>query len=402
MNWIENFDDCVNKIFKNENISDPNNEKIKKVFQELKGLKNSGDKFKYIENAKREDGKNSIKDVYKIIYDYAFEYKDLLLENSTKVQNLVLGSFYTRKEISAVADFWNIQTGILFNKKSNNVFITVNTKTDYEYIVNGKQILVQNIIDRNFNIKYYAQSNGYSSSSIYNSTANNELRNKIGNASNNENNGFIFVFEAIEKNKYKYIGKYITQKEVLEKDEKTKSLLLYFELVRYEKLSDVEKNNIFKYSEFNNIKNFESIINDEIPSSEIETKRALIKVRWQQGQWRKELLNKYQNGCVLTNIKHNDLLIASHIKPYSKCKKEEACDIENGLLLSALADKLFDKGLMTFDQNGKIIFSKQLEHNNDILKIQEHIDINFNLIMTEKMRSYMKYHYDNQFLDNKK
>lgn len=113
-------------------------------------------------------------------------------------------------------------------------------------------------------------------------------------------------------------------------------------------------------------------------------------------------MNKYNNSCVLTNIKHNDLLIASHIKPYNKCKKDEACDIENGLLLSALADKLFDKELMSFDEEGKIIFSKELKDNNDLLKIQEHIDLNFKLIMTEKMRSYMKYHYKNQFIDNKK
>ncbi len=420
MNWVNNFDSCIKDVFLKENILDSNNEKINKVFRELKNLKKSGDKYKFIENAKREEGKNSIKDIYNKIYDYASKYNDLLLKDSTKIENLIENNYYTKLEISAVSNFWNHQTGILFDKKSNNVFITVNTKDDYNYKINGMEVKVKNIIYKDLSIKYYAQSNSRSSSSIYNSTANNELRNKVGNASNNENSGFIFVFETVGQNEYKYIGKYITKKEVIEKHdvitknkiiEKNKEIqkeqkvtlsLLCFELVKYEKLSAIEKSDILKYSEFNNIKNFESIINDEIPSTEIEEKRALVKVRWQQGKWRKELMNKYNNSCVLTNIKHNDLLIASHIKPYNKCKKDEACDIENGLLLSALADKLFDKELMSFDEEGKIIFSKELKDNNDLLKIQEHIDLNFKLIMTEKMRSYMKYHYKNQFIDNKK
>ncbi|WP_412032662.1 HNH endonuclease [Malacoplasma muris] len=402
MNWVTNFDDCIKDVFIKENIYDSNNEKINKVFKDLKNLKKSGDKYKFIENAKRDDSKNSIKDIYKIIYDYASKNKDLLLDNSTKVDNLVPGAYYTKKEISAVSNFWNQQTGILFDKELNNVFITVNTKDNYEYMVNSIKEEVKNIIDKNFNIKYYAQSNGHSSSSIYNSTANNELRNKIGDMSKDGNSGFIFAFEAIDVNKYKYLGKYITKKEVIEKGEKTKLPILYFELVRYEKLTDIEKNDILKYSEFNNIKNFESIINDEIPDDEIETKKALVKVRWQQGKWRKELMNKYKDGCVLTRIKNNDLLIASHIKPYSKCNRDEASDVENGLLLSALADKLFDKGLMSFDEEGKIIFSKELKDSGDLFKIQKHIDKNFVLIMTEKMRSYMRYHYKKQFIDNKK
>ncbi|WP_445403239.1 HNH endonuclease [Acinetobacter vivianii] len=78
-------------------------------------------------------------------------------------------------------------------------------------------------------------------------------------------------------------------------------------------------------------------------------KERLIQSRLGQGQFRKDLLKNFKSTCLLTGIQHESLLLASHIKPWSECTNEERVDSRNGLLLSALMDKLFDRYFITFD-----------------------------------------------------
>lgn len=53
-------------------------------------------------------------------------------------------------------------------------------------------------------------------------------------------------------------------------------------------------------------------------------------------------------------------LIASHIKPFKDSTASEAYDAQNGLLLSQTLDGLFDRGYISFEDDGTIIVSKQL------------------------------------------
>ena len=54
------------------------------------------------------------------------------------------------------------------------------------------------------------------------------------------------------------------------------------------------------------------------------------------------------------------LLRASHIKPWAKCDTDaERLDVYNGLLLAAHLDAAFDAGLISFDDEGAILFSSQ-------------------------------------------
>lgn len=76
-----------------------------------------------------------------------------------------------------------------------------------------------------------------------------------------------------------------------------------------------------------------------------------------QSEYRKELLKKYSNGCPVTGIKRPELLIASHIQPWATCEEEDKTSSNNGFMLSALIDKLFDKGLITITEEGRIIYS---------------------------------------------
>ena len=67
----------------------------------------------------------------------------------------------------------------------------------------------------------------------------------------------------------------------------------------------------------------------------------------------------YWGGCcAVTGVAEPRLLRASHIKPWAKCDTDaERLDVYNGLLLAAHLDAAFDAGLISFDDDGAIIFS---------------------------------------------
>jgi predicted restriction endonuclease len=72
---------------------------------------------------------------------------------------------------------------------------------------------------------------------------------------------------------------------------------------------------------------------------------------------------EYWNGtCPLTGIAEPALLRASHIIPWAECKTDqERLNVHNGLLLSALWDAAFDRGLVTFDDDGRVIPSPKID-----------------------------------------
>jgi DEAD/DEAH box helicase/HNH endonuclease len=62
----------------------------------------------------------------------------------------------------------------------------------------------------------------------------------------------------------------------------------------------------------------------------------------------------------LTGITERALLRASHIKPWADCTDAERLDVHNGLLLSALWDAAFDRGLVSFATDGSVLASPRL------------------------------------------
>lgn len=140
-------------------------------------------------------------------------------------------------------------------------------------------------------------------------------------------------------------------------------------------------------------------INRIIDDNEIiETeKEAIIQARMGQGIFRQRILEKYHNRCIITGIDDTRLLIASHIKPWRSADNNERISGENGLLLSPLYDKMFDIGLITFDENMKILISQRLSNANSTL-----INIDCNKIfITEPSSELCKnlfYHRENVFL----
>lgn len=71
---------------------------------------------------------------------------------------------------------------------------------------------------------------------------------------------------------------------------------------------------------------------------------------------------EHENRCVLTGISVPQLLIASHIIPWREDEDRRA-DPTNGLSLNALHDKAFDRHLITFDEDCRLVVSSFLRKN---------------------------------------
>lgn len=98
----------------------------------------------------------------------------------------------------------------------------------------------------------------------------------------------------------------------------------------------------------------------EISTLAGETRKRYVKTRVNQNFFRKMILSNYQNKCAVTSIDMPALLIASHIIPWAE-NKEERLNPANGICLSALYDKAFDKHLISFDEDYRMILSKNLK-----------------------------------------
>ena len=88
---------------------------------------------------------------------------------------------------------------------------------------------------------------------------------------------------------------------------------------------------------------------------------AIVKVRVKQDVFRREVIEHWRGRCAVTGCSLTSALIASHIKPWRDCREDnEWLNPYNGILLSPNVDKLFDKGLITFDDGGRIVLSSEL------------------------------------------
>ncbi|MCG7497204.1 HNH endonuclease [Vibrio sp. Of7-15] len=125
--------------------------------------------------------------------------------------------------------------------------------------------------------------------------------------------------------------------------------------------------------------------NENIPETE---KTNLIKSRIGQGKFRLSLLNKWEK-CCLTGATLKTALKASHIKPWSQCNNQERLDSNNGLLLVANADSLFDSGLISFDTKGQLVRSRFLSKEELVLLLGSN---EFSLSLNEMQSEYMTYH----------
>jgi hypothetical protein len=100
--------------------------------------------------------------------------------------------------------------------------------------------------------------------------------------------------------------------------------------------------------------------------------------------------------CMVEKLSYPSL-VASHIKPFIVSNDREAYDPNNGLLLSRNMDILFDQGYISFDDDGNIMYSPQLNQD-----VTEHLD-NYkldNIFINDNRIQYFDYHRNNVFGKN--
>lgn len=106
----------------------------------------------------------------------------------------------------------------------------------------------------------------------------------------------------------------------------------------------------------------ETIENEELKNIPHGSTRVMnVKQRVNQDFFRKAVITSYHNACCITGISTSDLLIASHIKPWSESDEIEKTNPKNGLCLNALHDKAFDKGFLTVTPDYKIHISSEIK-----------------------------------------
>lgn len=131
---------------------------------------------------------------------------------------------------------------------------------------------------------------------------------------------------------------------------------------------------------------------------------AVIRQRVNQDVFRSMVLNNYEGRCAITGINIPDLLVAGHIIPWADSTPSQKLSPENGICLSALYDKAFDKGLITISPDDyTICLSSALRK----YETQEYFDKHFGFLAGKQItlpiehapnRDFLAYHRDHVFV----
>jgi len=89
------------------------------------------------------------------------------------------------------------------------------------------------------------------------------------------------------------------------------------------------------------------------------TRLAIVKARIGQGIFRDEVA-KVERHCRLTGVEDRDHLVASHIKPWKDSDNRERLSGFNGLMLTPTPDHLFDKGFISFGDDGRLLYASRV------------------------------------------
>ena len=125
-------------------------------------------------------------------------------------------------------------------------------------------------------------------------------------------------------------------------------------------------------------------------------KETQVRTRTFQSSFRDNLMQLQNKRCAVTGVAMPELLKASHIKPCHACAGNEAVDPYNGLLLDANLDTLFDRGYITFTNNGTMQVSSKVDN-----ATRTHLRLDTLTAMAfvppSGMQKYLSYHRDNVF-----
>jgi hypothetical protein len=125
-----------------------------------------------------------------------------------------------------------------------------------------------------------------------------------------------------------------------------------------------------------------------------ETDRtAIVRARKGQGIFR-DRVAQLEKRCRITGVENPAHLVASHCKPWRDATNDERLDGENGLLLTPSIDHLFDRGFISFENNGRLITSP-IAHQLSLRRMGIRVDEPVNVgSFTSGQKRYLDYHRD--------
>lgn len=126
----------------------------------------------------------------------------------------------------------------------------------------------------------------------------------------------------------------------------------------------------------------------QLKGTEVE---RLVRQRVGQDVFRQAMLDYWGGACALTGLALPEVLRASHAKPWAKCATDaERLDVFNGFLLSANLDALFDRYLISFDDEGRLLVAPKLGTDARVLLgLQEGTALRW---LATAHRPYLDYH----------
>lgn len=128
-----------------------------------------------------------------------------------------------------------------------------------------------------------------------------------------------------------------------------------------------------------------------------EDSKTLKKYRKKQYAFRRALLTGYNHQCCISRIGDENLLIASHIKPWCDDKAHRG-DPTNGLLLNALLDRAFDRGIISINpKNYTVMLANRINdlETNGYLQIYKDREITLPKNLSRyPSKLFLEYHND--------
>lgn len=130
---------------------------------------------------------------------------------------------------------------------------------------------------------------------------------------------------------------------------------------------------------------------------EATTKAAIIQARRGQGLFRQRVM-QVERRCRITGVDVPAHLRASHCKPWRDATNDERLNGENGLLLTPDADHLFDRGFISFDDNGDLLVSP-VAHVESLVRMGVDPSAISNVgVFSSGQKSFLGFHRENVFL----
>ncbi len=123
-------------------------------------------------------------------------------------------------------------------------------------------------------------------------------------------------------------------------------------------------------------------------------KHQLVKARVGQGLFRSNVLRS-ETACRVTGVTDADFLIASDMKPWRVSDNAERLAGANGLMLAPHIDRLFDRGLVSFANDGRLLVSQRLPQS--VLKAWSITAQVIKKPLSSAQQVFMQYHREHVF-----